>query len=160
LRSAELLKQIREQIESVLNSAPEDIPKSLEATANDITDRIQSGQAALDAAKKVSNDLLNPMYPSERDVHLSTYKHTLFIPPSPVNDDTVLVDRSSSPTRVNLSISVTLSPPIGPLQAAAPNKLGRWFVGFRARKCGSPTRPSSFHYGPKLAILPLNITTI
>jgi len=134
LRSAELLAQIREQIESVLQASPEEKPKSLEATATDITDRLQSGQAALDAAKKVSKHLLEPSLPGHPD---STLLSTVEFHQAPIEEDTVVIARTTSPTRLNVNVSVSLSSAAAePSQVPSQNKLGRWFGAWRPlRKC-------------------------
>ncbi|KAF2491829.1 hypothetical protein BU16DRAFT_129546 [Lophium mytilinum] len=108
----------------------------------DITDRLQTGQAALDAAKKVSKHLLEPDDSSSSEsTLLSTFQSTFCIPPSPIEEDTVLLSRTSSPTKLNVNVLVTLSPttlsPVEPSYLPSPYRLGRWFGSFRRapRRC-------------------------
>ena len=55
LRSAELLKEIREQIENVTSAPPDDRSKVLETTALYLAGRLERGQMAVEAAKKVGD---------------------------------------------------------------------------------------------------------
>lgn len=52
LRSAELLKDIREQIENVTSAPPDDRPNVLETTASYLAERLERGQMAVEAVKK------------------------------------------------------------------------------------------------------------
>lgn len=52
LRSAEILKDIREQIENVTSAPPDDRSKVLETTASCLAERLERGQMAVEAAKK------------------------------------------------------------------------------------------------------------
>jgi protein HOOK3 len=56
LKRAETLRQIREQIESVIGASPETQPSVLDTTSSEIAETVLSSEAALEKAKKVSNN--------------------------------------------------------------------------------------------------------
>lgn len=59
LKRAETIQQMRERIESVIKAPPETQPKVLDATSSEIAETVLSSEAALDKAKKVSNDQIS-----------------------------------------------------------------------------------------------------
>ena len=76
LKRAETLRQIREQIQTVLEAPSEAQPNVLETTSSEIAETVLSSEAALDKAKKVSNkQILHDNSPSSAfDAAISTMK--------------------------------------------------------------------------------------
>ena len=84
LKRAETLRQIREQIQSVIGAPPEVQPNVLELTSSEISETVLSSEAALDKAKKVSiRQISHDKSPcSAFDVAISTMKSAQRLDPS------------------------------------------------------------------------------
>jgi protein HOOK3 len=59
LKRAETLRQIRDQIEVVIGASPEAQPSVLDTTSSEIAETVLSSEAALEKAKKVSNNQIS-----------------------------------------------------------------------------------------------------
>ena len=82
LRSAELLKEIREQIENVTSALPDDRSKVLETTASCLAERLERGQMAVEAAKKVGDLRLPQSNTRSTSSSSFAWSATLKTPPS------------------------------------------------------------------------------
>jgi protein HOOK3 len=84
LRRAETLRQVREQIQSVIAAPAEVQPKVLDTTSSEIAETLLSSEAALDKAKKVSTTQISHVKsPSSAfDVAISTMKSQRRLDPS------------------------------------------------------------------------------
>ena len=85
LKRAETIQQMRERIESVIKAPLETQPKVLDATSSEIAETVLSSEAALDKAKKVSNDQISHLKsPSSAfDAAVTTMKRHQFEPSFP-----------------------------------------------------------------------------
>ena len=82
LRSAELLKEIREQIENVTSAPLDDRSKVLETTASCLAERLERGQMAVEAAKKVGDLRLPQSNTRSASSSSFAWSATLKTPPS------------------------------------------------------------------------------
>ena len=83
LKRVETLRQIRDQIQSVISAPAETQPNILDATSSEIAETVLSSEAALDKAKKVSNSQhFHNKSPSAFDVAVSTMKTRHRLDPS------------------------------------------------------------------------------
>jgi protein HOOK3 len=100
LKRAETLRQIREQIQAVVNAPSEVQPQALDATSSEIAQTVLSSEAALEKAKKVSNSQISPLKsPSSAfDAAVSTMRTAHSLEPSL---STATLISSSSPLRVH-----------------------------------------------------------
>jgi protein HOOK3 len=75
LKRAETLRQIREQIQAVVEAPVEVQPNALDATSSEIAETVLSSEAALEKAKKVSNNQISFIKsPSAFDAAISTMR--------------------------------------------------------------------------------------
>ncbi|KAF9701440.1 hypothetical protein EKO04_000281 [Ascochyta lentis] len=83
LRRAETLRQVRDQIQSVISAPAETQPNVLDTTSSEIAETVLSSEAALDKAKKVSNSQHSyTKPPSAFDIAVSAMKTRQRIDPS------------------------------------------------------------------------------
>jgi protein HOOK3 len=84
LKRAETLRQVREQIQAVVNAPSEVQPQAIDATSSEIAQTVLSSEAALEKAKKVSKSQTPIKSPSSAfDAAISTMRTAHGLDPSP-----------------------------------------------------------------------------
>lgn len=108
LKRAETLRQVREQIQAVVEAPPEIQPNALETTSAEIAETVLSSEAALEKAKKVSNrQVSHAKSPcSAFDVAVSTIRSAQRLDPS-FSADTLI--SPASPAQGHASKNKSLS---------------------------------------------------